>query len=638
MNRLMILAAAATMLGVGKLTTEFVANPQVDLQPSTPGTVQTGHINVSGTVLAGTFYGSSGGTTTKVVSGWATSPTGFVFGGDFRTNSVDGRGIFASALSTTGFNYGGDFRSASVNGRGIFGYATASIGPNIGGEFRTLSDAGRGVVGSALAATGNGIGVFGEATSPTGFAGVFNGRFQVNGSAYVGPRTSPLGANEVLGLDSSSTSWVGMYISSGTGGLPYYGYDNKTYDVYTYLLSNGALGFHVGGSNRLVVAQDGASTMSASTSSANLALAQSGSGGGLTATISNPSSTSSVGTLITSGIGSGLTIQLNNASNGARGLDVLQTGVGPGVFSSNANGNAIWGITSNYSTCAILGDNTTGEAVVGRATSGQSGIGAVVGRQEGDGGYGVRGFVTGNGSIGVLGQVGLSGGVDGYGVRGDTVNASGNAIGVYGKASGATQYAMWAEGRSATTGTKSFVIDDPSDPTHKMIVHYSTEGSEPLNAYSGNATTDATGTAWVTLPSYIEEINRDFRYQLTPIGDFAQAIVGHEIRAGRFQIRTDKPNIKVSWRVEGVRNDPFVKKYGAPDEVTKTGSWKGKYLTPDLYNAKDTEGAFYHHPAAGVLSDTPASPSSRVRHTGASRIQTSTSMLKNKGSRVQAGR
>jgi len=83
MNRLLILAAAATMLGVGELTHEFVVDPPVNLQATSPGTMQIGHVHVSGTVLAGTFFGSAGGSTTKVVSGWATSPTGFVFGGRF---------------------------------------------------------------------------------------------------------------------------------------------------------------------------------------------------------------------------------------------------------------------------------------------------------------------------------------------------------------------------------------------------------------------------------------------------------------------------------------------------------------------------------------------------------------------------
>ena len=46
-----------------------------------------------------------------------------------------------------------------------------------------------------------------------------------------------------------------------------------------------------------------------------------------------------------------------------------------------------------------------------------------------------------------------------------------------------------------------------------------------MNVYNGNVTTDANGDATVILPDYFEALNRDFLYQLTVIGQFAQAIV-----------------------------------------------------------------------------------------------------------------
>ncbi len=196
------------MFGIGKLTTEFVANPQVDLQATTPGTVQSGHINVSGTVLAGTFYGSSGGPTTKVVSGWATSPTGFVFGGDFRTNSVDGRGIFAAALATTGSNYGGDFRSASVDGRGIFGYATSPSGRGIGGDFRSDSTTGTGVIGRTTATTGKTVGGSFLTASSNGIA-IQAGSTSTNGATYAGVFDT---------ATTDSTSSAGLFRANGTNG------------------------------------------------------------------------------------------------------------------------------------------------------------------------------------------------------------------------------------------------------------------------------------------------------------------------------------------------------------------------------------------------------------------------------------
>ena len=208
MNRLMILAAAITMAGVGEFTHEFVANPQVDLQPASPGTVQTGHINVSGTVMAGTFYGSSGGTTTKVVSGWATSPTGFVFGGDFRTNSVDGRGIFASALATSGSTYGGDFRSASPSGRGIFGYATSTTCQAIGGDFRTDASSGIGLVARSQGTAGAYAAQFTSAGTTDYIATVDVGNNATSGTVY-GVRST---------ISTSNYTGAAAFIGEGRSG------------------------------------------------------------------------------------------------------------------------------------------------------------------------------------------------------------------------------------------------------------------------------------------------------------------------------------------------------------------------------------------------------------------------------------
>ena len=184
MNRLMLFAATVTTLGAGKLVHEFVLDPPVNLQSSTPGTAQIGHINVSGKVVASNIVAQSSAATAKVVSGWATSPTGFVFGGDFRSSSTDGRGVFGSATATSGFTFGGDFRSASVNGRGVFGYASDLTGPTVGGEFRTDSPSGTSVIGKAYASSGSPVGIYGESVSASGFAGFFRGRLKTTGEAF----------------------------------------------------------------------------------------------------------------------------------------------------------------------------------------------------------------------------------------------------------------------------------------------------------------------------------------------------------------------------------------------------------------------------------------------------------------------
>jgi hypothetical protein len=117
-------------------------------------------------------------------------------------------------------------------------------------------------------------------------------------------------------------------------------------------------------------------------------------------------------------------------------------------------------------------------------------------------------------------------------------------------------------------GTKNFRIVNPLD-TLKYLLHASIESNEVLNQYSGNVLTDANGEASVQLPSYFQEINTDFRYQLTVIGTFAQAIVLKEIEGNWFSIKTDKPNVKVSWQVTAKRNDPYMKEHPFSDEAPR---------------------------------------------------------------------
>ena len=107
---------------------------------------------------------------------------------------------------------------------------------------------------------------------------------------------------------------------------------------------------------------------------------------------------------------------------------------------------------------------------------------------------------------------------------------------------------------NTTTGTKNFTIDHPLDPENKILRHASIESNEVLNQYSGNIITDASGLASVILPNYFETLNKDFRYQLTVMGSFAQAIIKKEVFNNQFIIKSNRPNVKVSWQITGVRN------------------------------------------------------------------------------------
>jgi len=138
-------------------------------------------------------------------------------------------------------------------------------------------------------------------------------------------------------------------------------------------------------------------------------------------------------------------------------------------------------------------------------------------------------------------------------------------------------------GDVAITGMKQFVIDHPLDPDNKYLYHSSIEGPEQYLVYSGNVTTDASGQAVVSLPSYFEAINRDLRYQLTVLGGFALATVASKVQNNQFTIRTDRPGVDVSWQVTGVRNDVYARNHPFEDERPKSGAEVGSRLHPEDY-------------------------------------------------------
>ncbi len=63
-----------------------------------------------------------------------------------------------------------------------------------------------------------------------------------------------------------------------------------------------------------------------------------------------------------------------------------------------------------------------------------------------------------------------------------------------------------------------FKIDHPLDPANQYLQHSFVESPDMMNVYNGNIRTDANGEATVMLPLF-EALNRDFRYQLTVIGN-----------------------------------------------------------------------------------------------------------------------
>jgi hypothetical protein len=157
----------------------------------------------------------------------------------------------------------------------------------------------------------------------------------------------------------------------------------------------------------------------------------------------------------------------------------------------------------------------------------------------------------------------------------------------------------------------SFKIDDPVDPANKYLYHSFVESPDMMNIYNGNVTTDAEGNAVVQMPDWFEALNRDFRYQLTVIGQPAQAYVSQELAGGEFAIKTDKPKVKVSWQITGVRRDAWANAHRIPVEVQKSDDERGLYLHPELFDASPDKKIVPHrHP--GTMK-----PSAPFSHTQA---------------------
>ena len=269
----------------------------------------------------------------------------------------------------------------------------------------------------------------------------------------------------------------------------------------------------------------------------------------------------------------------------ATGYGVYSVG-GYGVYATDTGGS---------SQVAVYGDDgstdTGGKGVWGQSTKG---IGVL-----GSGGiYGVSGY-TKSGFSGVYGVSNDNAGVYGYAYQaGWGVYGQGD-LGATGVLAGSdTGYAGWFNGMTEVDGnlnvagtltadTKDFTIDHPLDPANKYLEHASVESSELMNIYTGNVTTDAHGEATVRLPDWFEALNSDFRYQLTVIGQFAQAIVAHEIQDHEFQIKTSLPNVKVSWQVTGVRQDAYAKAHPLQVEKDKPDQERGFYRHPELYGAPE---------------------------------------------------
>lgn len=213
-----------------------------------------------------------------------------------------------------------------------------------------------------------------------------------------------------------------------------------------------------------------------------------------------------------------------------------------------------------------------------------------------------------------------------YGQTGGSLNAPGSAIGVYGHAdcfnpvdgtnyglygyasSGKVNYGLYAYGVDMAAvldgdvqiyGTLaksggSFRIDHPLDPEHKYLQHSFVESPDMMNVYNGNVTLDSDGKAVVTMPEWFEILNRDFRYQLTALGEPGPNLyIAQKVSGNQFTIAGGAPGMEVSWQVTGIRQDPWAEANRIQVELTKSPEDQGTYIHPKAHGKPATLAESY---------------------------------------------
>jgi hypothetical protein len=537
-----------------------------------------------------------------------------------------GIGIVGEATETTESNFGmtGDAfgrggtgvegYASGAGGTGVFGWAVDHTASNTGVEGLALGAGGTGVVGTASDTSKQNAGVEGTANGEggVGVRGIAEATNKSIANIGVAGTANAVGGIGVSGVaeDTTKPNFGVTGDASGPGGTGVVGTASNT-STPNFGVSGDAMG--AGGTGVVGTAGD--------KTKANVGVAGGSNGPG----------------------GEGV---FGDASDKTK-LNFGVAGVAAGPGGQGVTGQATDTTTSNFGVVGFSGGQN-GAGVVGNATDTKSYNFGVSGYAAGPGGEGVRGQATdttkanfgvrgeadgpgGQGVTGVavdtttknFGFVGFAAGPAGEGIEGNATDTSQADYGVAGFESGPGGDGIYGAGDIGVEGVAgsggsgvagsfmgdvnitgnlskgggSFKIDHPLDPANKYLYHSFVESPDMMNIYNGNVTTDGSGIAVVTLPDYFEVLNRDFRYQLTVIGQFAQAIVAKEIEQRHFTIQTDKPGVKVSWQVTGIRKDAWANAHRIPVEEEKSVTERGYYLHPTLYGAPEERGiAWARHP------------------------------------------
>jgi hypothetical protein len=600
----------------------------------------------SGDTIAGT---TSGGAADSAVSGNATATSGTTFGVFGQASSPAGFGLYAINTATTGNAVGVYGQTASTSGVGVRGSANATTGTTYGVFGGSQSPAGYGLYATNTATTGNAVGVYGTTQSPTGIGvegtnnvggtGVFGaGTFGVTGTT-----SSPAGYG-VQGTNNSTTgNAVGVYGTTnsvngyGVVGLQGGAGVSSPQPAGVYGSSLASLGFGVEGVSPSFEGVYGTGLVGVSGET------QATSGFGVWGEADSATGTT-IGVYGQAYSPAGYGVYGGNSATAGYAVGVYGT-------TASTAGYGVQGASPNVGVYGVAaGSSQEGTTLVSKEsglwgdTGGGSGQAAVLGTADGNSagafynnspspyettlyaendattpgaaifngvmpGLGIGtppdiiwpmafigDAICGAGFMALqLGQTGMADCIN-YTLMGDVYGdtylnaASGGTMHL--RVNNSSQLNVTAGNVDVlTTLTKpagSFKIDHPLDPANKYLYHSFVESPDMMNIYNGNVTTDASGDAAVDLPEWFETLNRDFRYQLTVMGQFAQAIVAGKVANHQFRIKTDKPNVEVSWQVTGIRQDAFANAHRIQVEVEKAPADRGHYLYPELVGAPET--------------------------------------------------
>jgi hypothetical protein len=285
----------------------------------------------------------------------------------------------------------------------------------------------------------------------------------------------------------------------------------------------------------------------------------------------------------------------STSGNGVVGEATAATGNANGVFGRTA--------TTGF-----------GGAVVGDATATTGNAFGVFGHSAGTSGNGVFGFASSASGF----TIGISGFVESpNGTAGRFVNHAGSGTILQGISGSGNSQVFFVDAKgngffagnvnitgNVSKGSGSFKIDHPLDPANKYLSHSFVESPDMMNVYNGIVVLDARGSAWVELPDYFQDLNRDYRYQLTSIGASGPGLyIANEVSANRFRISGGKPHARVSWQVTGIRHDAYANANRIQVEEEKPTNQRGTYLHPELFG----EAATW----TSARSGSPGSPAAR---------------------------